>query len=84
MVPVNPSELLQIVGPAPEDFLAREVGGIGEISVLLGGSDGGFRVLAIGDGGGARVLEEVGVGMRRRRREKVQVGLGGRGRRRRR
>lgn len=33
MVFVNPSELPQVVGPASEEFLAREVGGGGEVNV---------------------------------------------------
>lgn len=71
MVFVNPSELPQVVGPASEEFLAREVGGGGEVNVYLRRrrcNGGGIRVLN-GVGAGARVLEEVGMGVRWRKGE---------------
>lgn len=83
MVFVNPSELPQVVGPASEEFLAREVGGGGEVNVYLRRrrcNGGGIRVLNGVGVGAARVLEEVGMGVVRWRKGEIRwIGGGGGG-----
>lgn len=56
MLSVALGKLPDIVGPALQDFLVREMGGIGEILVFLGGRNDGLALVGGGGGGGVRVF----------------------------
>lgn len=55
MLSVALGQLPDIVGPALQNFLVREMGRIGEILVFLGGQNDGLALVGGGGGGGGGV-----------------------------